>query len=428
MYSQPGFGQRLRKLRRDRDLSQVELAGGELSSSYVSMVENGRRVPTRQVVEQFAEQLGLPIEYFDNPADDPVAGADAEPHTFLTDFLDYQTARRDGELDVAVKLLHGFEARATVDGDAQIAWTARWDLCEVLLELDHADERVTVLESLLADPLTRSSARLEARIRSALGGALRQSGNVRDGIDQSGRAVAVSRTLPAHAPERTEALLSLMAALTEGGQLDLAVGVAEELHGLLDHITSRQLRGSANWAVGNVWFRVDRIADAVAAHDEAFVDLRPDINLRRWARLSKASAAMRLEAGQDADISGRLLVQARNALDLVGTEIDRVELLAIEAAQRLAELDPQGAIELGARVIAQGSKLAAQDLASCLMVVAGAHDQLGQRAAAAATYREAATLFESAGAFQRAAELWRKLACMLESEQRRSAAGSDPPI
>lgn len=424
MYSQPGFGRRLRKLRRDRDLSQVELAGGELSSSYVSMVENGRRVPTRQVVEQFAEQLGLPVEYFDDPRDGP-AGAGAEPHTFLTDFLDHQTARRDGELDIAVKLLREVETRATADGDAQIVWSARWDLSEVLLELDLGDERVAVLESLLADPLTRSSTRLEAKIRSALGGALRQAGNLRDGVDQSGRAVSVSRTLPAHAPERAEALLSLMAALTEGGQLDPAVGVAEEVHGLLDHITSRQLRGSANWAVGNVWFRVGRIADAVAAHDEAFVHLRPDINLRRWARLSKASAAMRLEAGQDADVTRRLLVQARNALDLVGTETDRVELLAVEAAQRLADLEPQGAIELGARVIAQGSKLAAQDLASCLMVVAGAHDMLGERAAAAATYREAATLFESAGAFQRAAELWRKLACMLESEQRRSVAGGE---
>ncbi|WTL69982.1 helix-turn-helix transcriptional regulator (plasmid) [Streptosporangium sp. NBC_01495] len=53
------LGQRVRYLRRRWGMSQAELAGTELSDSYVSLIETGKRVPTREVIQLLADRLGV---------------------------------------------------------------------------------------------------------------------------------------------------------------------------------------------------------------------------------------------------------------------------------------------------------------------------------------------------------------------------------
>jgi tetratricopeptide (TPR) repeat protein len=52
------FGDRLRQLRREAGLSQADLAGDDLSASYVSLLESAKRVPSPEVVQQLAARLG----------------------------------------------------------------------------------------------------------------------------------------------------------------------------------------------------------------------------------------------------------------------------------------------------------------------------------------------------------------------------------
>jgi transcriptional regulator with XRE-family HTH domain len=52
------FGERLRQLRREARLSQGELAGEGLSASYISLLESGKRSPSREVVHTLAARLG----------------------------------------------------------------------------------------------------------------------------------------------------------------------------------------------------------------------------------------------------------------------------------------------------------------------------------------------------------------------------------
>ena len=63
MPSQPQLGKRLVKLRQDRGLSQREVGGEELSASYVSLLEAGKREPTPQVLAVLAERLGTSMEH-----------------------------------------------------------------------------------------------------------------------------------------------------------------------------------------------------------------------------------------------------------------------------------------------------------------------------------------------------------------------------
>ncbi|MFN2586660.1 MAG: helix-turn-helix domain-containing protein [Actinomycetota bacterium] len=55
-------GRRLRELRLAAGLTQAELAGRRFSHAYVSVLEAGRREPSKATVEYFARRLGVAVE------------------------------------------------------------------------------------------------------------------------------------------------------------------------------------------------------------------------------------------------------------------------------------------------------------------------------------------------------------------------------
>src|SRR3954449_11275968 len=57
-----GFGERLKQARRQARLSQTQLAGDELSASYVSLLESGKRQPSTEVTRLIAKRLGCTVE------------------------------------------------------------------------------------------------------------------------------------------------------------------------------------------------------------------------------------------------------------------------------------------------------------------------------------------------------------------------------
>ncbi|MFC7617417.1 helix-turn-helix domain-containing protein [Actinokineospora soli] len=59
---QPEFGQRLRRLRLAKGLSQRDVAGTVVNPSYISLLESGARVPTLEVVMQLAAALEVAPE------------------------------------------------------------------------------------------------------------------------------------------------------------------------------------------------------------------------------------------------------------------------------------------------------------------------------------------------------------------------------
>src|SRR3954462_16025239 len=52
------FGERLKQLRLSSGLSQGQLAGSDLSASYISLLESGKRTPSSEVVNLLAARLG----------------------------------------------------------------------------------------------------------------------------------------------------------------------------------------------------------------------------------------------------------------------------------------------------------------------------------------------------------------------------------
>src|SRR5436853_7451019 len=62
-------GQRLRRLRRERGLSQRELSGPGVSYAYISRIEAGARRPSVKALRTLAPKLGVSVEYLETGSD-----------------------------------------------------------------------------------------------------------------------------------------------------------------------------------------------------------------------------------------------------------------------------------------------------------------------------------------------------------------------
>ncbi|TDD59202.1 XRE family transcriptional regulator [Actinomadura darangshiensis] len=136
----PGnVGERVRNLRLTRRLSQAQLAGHDLSDSYISLIESGKRTPTPTVLRMLAERLGCTPEYL-------AEGVEPEQRAHL------EVRERHAHL----ALLGGDPATAEAGFDEVIARSddpdltarARWGRARALEELGQTDRAIALFEEL----------------------------------------------------------------------------------------------------------------------------------------------------------------------------------------------------------------------------------------------------------------------------------------
>jgi transcriptional regulator with XRE-family HTH domain len=87
------IGQRLRRVRRERGLSQTELSGDGVSTSYVSYLERDRRVASHKALRVLGNKLGVSAEYLETG--ETTSGRD-------TSLLDAELELRLGSVEAAV--------------------------------------------------------------------------------------------------------------------------------------------------------------------------------------------------------------------------------------------------------------------------------------------------------------------------------------
>lgn len=132
-----GFGERLRELRRAAGVSQVELAGDQLSPSYISLLEAGKRQASSDVVQLLAERLHCTVGDLVDPVTREQAqraeleiayaklamanGEYADARTRLTDLL--PTIVTDRRLNDEVRLLLGLAHYRAGDYQEAVAIT-----------------------------------------------------------------------------------------------------------------------------------------------------------------------------------------------------------------------------------------------------------------------------------------------------------------
>ena len=81
------IGERLKRLRKERGLSQRDLSSPGISYAYISRIEAGARVPSVKALRKIAGKLGVTVEYLEVGAPTPTergvadAGVDFESLT-----------------------------------------------------------------------------------------------------------------------------------------------------------------------------------------------------------------------------------------------------------------------------------------------------------------------------------------------------------
>jgi transcriptional regulator with XRE-family HTH domain len=136
----PGnVGERVRNLRLTRRLSQAQLAGHDLSDSYISLIESGKRTPTPTVLRMLAERLGCTPEYL-------AEGVEPEQRAHLEVRERHaHLALLGGDPGTAEA---GFDEVIARSDDPDLTARARWGRARALEELGRTEQAIELFEEL----------------------------------------------------------------------------------------------------------------------------------------------------------------------------------------------------------------------------------------------------------------------------------------
>ncbi|RAG85998.1 transcriptional regulator [Streptacidiphilus pinicola] len=387
-------------------MSQSELAGGEVSPSYISLIESGRRMPSEEIAQAIAERLGVPLSEFGVV---PPAQANADERADLVRRLVVaRSARAEGGSAFAAEELVTLVDEADSLGEDDVAWEASWELAETYGDLDQPVDRDAVLRRLLDDPLTNSSIRLRARVAAAIAELAQSRGRLPEAVRAAEQAVAAAAELDASALEWCRARLALIAAYTACDDLDRAGDALHDILDRLDELPTDRLRGLACWAAADLHVATGHPADAVPLLERAAELLPPRTDLRQSARLALTTVRVWLATDRPADAVDERLGWTRHAFSMVGTEADRVQLAAVEATV----LARKGLFEEAlsrADDVRPAPGLPPHELAESLLAAAEVQMAGGRAADGEKSCRRAAELFDETGTHRRAARAWRTL-------------------
>jgi tetratricopeptide (TPR) repeat protein len=400
------LGERVRLLRRERGLSQAELAGSELSESYISLIESGRRVPSRRALGVIAAGLSVSVEGLveDVVVEDPSV-------SFAVTFA--ELAARSGDVGSARSVLAAVGADR-VGG----VWGARLGVVSAMVaELEgDLEGACSLLESLLGDVHVQGA--LWAEVATALVRCYRELGDlsraVLVGEEATARLVAAGLS---GTPEHVGVGLTMASALHERGEVARAASVVAGLVAEAERVGSREARGSAYWNAALIAQGQGRQRDAVRLAEKALALVSEGDDARRVARLTAAQAwiLLGLDEPRTEDALGLLakaygqLVECGSATDraLVATELGRAHLLAGHVAEATGWA--RQALEL----LGDAPRL---ETAKAWMVLAQAQAADGDSDGAKTTARLAASLLDTMGATRQAAQIWRDVADLLTQE------------
>src|SRR5918994_7983078 len=96
-------GQRVRRLRRERGLSQRALVGPGVSAAYVSRIEGDERVPSVKALRVIADRLGVSPEMLETG--DPMPAADRRFLAFADAHLELRLADNPAAADEKFRAL-----------------------------------------------------------------------------------------------------------------------------------------------------------------------------------------------------------------------------------------------------------------------------------------------------------------------------------
>jgi transcriptional regulator with XRE-family HTH domain len=333
-------GQRLRRLRRERGLSQRDLASPGVSYAYISRIEAGARRPSVKALRQLAPKLGVSVEYLETGRD--LSDRD-QRELRLTDAelkLRLEEDSPDAETEFAVLL-----ADAQAAGDAEAAARARAGLGELA---DRRGDFATAIDELeqarahgVLSPLTHADLYTTlARAYSASGQPRRSVELLEDCLSQ------VQSQAPDDVNAEVRFATYLSYALSDLGELERARTVVREALGRAQDAPDPYSRVRLYWSLARLALMEGKPRSALRQIQRAIGLLEATEDTRQLARAHISSGEILTDDGEPSraqehfELAEKLLGDHADAADLAWlySEQARTSLLLgeDEAAERLA--------------------------------------------------------------------------------------------
>jgi transcriptional regulator with XRE-family HTH domain len=396
-----GFGQRLKALRLERGMQQADLSGPGVSVSYVSMLENGNREPTRRVLEHLAAVLRV----------DPLELAGPTPIEQLDD------ERRWALAGAELALATGEHERARAEFatlEPSVGVPAAWGLARALEAIGDLEAAMTVLDRVVVGVGLAGDHLLLVRAHIARSRCL---GEIGEDVAALEAAIDAATAIEAHGltgtDEHAQAMSTLVGRYYVVGDLLNAETTARALLAVVDAGSSWKARGSAYWNVAGIAEASGDLPKAVRYAERALALLSEGDDERAWARCAVACAWFWMRHPDAADhlkTVDRLLTQAASKLATSGTDTDLAYLETEQARAALLHGDPQAALELGERALERLGTQVRAETADTLLVLAQAQLEHGDQAAALALADQLELTLLSLPHSRPAAHTWRGLA------------------
>lgn len=411
------FGQLLRQARRSRKMSQVELGAGRYTGSYISHLESGRRTPTPDVIDFLARRLGVsPLEWGAREHYDKTATLRAEEIAepgAVEDLLVAERAWYDRDWSSAED--HGRRAavRAQLAGDEIRHWEAMYVVAQAQFAKAQFSEAARIAEEIAGWQAARTYAVARAQSLSLASIANRAGSRLGWAIALGARAVEAARDAPPLI--LTEALMSLVSALTEAGHgADEILPYLQRLDELMPQLASKHSRGMVAWTLGTAAYAMDDPPEGAKRYDQARELLNPHRDLRLWLRFHRSDADRRLDVGSTDGVAELLRVSS-TGLEIIGNPFDVVELRQSWARLALLEDDHPQALSLIDGLLADpvlGNPEYNRGMSEWIR--AEALQGLGRHAEARRHYLVAAEFFEADGRLKSAMDAYRRLTAECE--------------
>lgn len=405
------IGERLKRLRLERGLSQRELAAPGVSYAYISRIEAGTRQPSVKALRRLAVKLNVTADYLETGSDlDPSSARELR-------LMDLELAVRLGEGDPVGPELESALEEAVAAGDREAALRAHVALAQLALEQGSYDRAVSLLEGAIEDEAFAPVNRFD--IYANLGRAYASSGHPDqaarlyerciDGVEEAGGDPALEA--------RYATLLSY--ALTDMGEIARAEEVVRRALDRVSETGDPYMRVRLYWSIARLAHTEGRESVALENVRKAIALLRATDDTFHLARAHILAAGISLGKG-DAEESARHLDQAEQFLGAARTAQDTLDItqhrarIAVLRGDASAEAIAREALELSAGVPSEEG-IAASTLADALAASGAVAD-------ADEWYRRAVDLLTETGRWRTASTTCRAWGRLLRDNGREQEA------
>ncbi|WP_406332811.1 helix-turn-helix domain-containing protein [Streptomyces sp. NBC_00203] len=327
-----GLGERMRTLRTRQGLKQQDLASQEVSISYISLIESGKRTPSDAVLATLAGKLGTSVEYLRSGRDGQQLG---ETHLKVAFG---EMALRNGANGEALQTFSEVLAHRAVL-DASMTRRALIGQATALEKLDRLEATIPILEDLFRDPALAAGSDDWCRVAVALCRCYRNSGDIAVSIEIGERSLAKLDSLGLDVTmDHIQLGSTLMGSYHMRGDLTRAHLLGERLIPASEAEGSYAARGAVYWNAGLVANSRGRLNEALALVERALAMMAEGDNQRHLAILKLNFGYLLLQSEvPDPDRAKELLESAQQSLAEVGNadELARCEIVLADVEKTL---------------------------------------------------------------------------------------------